>query len=431
MSIRLKIAVILALGVVLPLAISVYFWIGALRETLGDSFRLSMLVRPGELSALMAKRAEAGVTRRSKTVTSMLKSAVKELDRDLDRLECVATAAQDGAPCRKAVEEFRSFHGENINGLRVSIPGQRPWGWHDPDGREGYDVARKLRSWPETRDIPIIMLTALDAIEEKVQGLDAGADDFLTKPANPDELYSRARNLLRAKFYHQQVVEKNALLEQILTRWQSPDVVKQILDDSSRLKPGGVRSTVSVLFADLSGFTPFSETREPEEVMEVLNHAFSRLTEIVFKHHGTLDKFIGDCVMAFYGAPIPAGNDAVNAVRSALEMRRVFNELKAQWGDAGPQLGLAIGINSGEAIVGNVGSDRRLEYTVIGDTVNVAARLQDQAGAGQILIGEDTHRKAVTEMGERLITRERPAVSLKGREKPLRVHEVVREMRQS
>lgn len=299
-----------------------------------------------------------------------------------------------------------------------------------PAGREGFELTRKFRSWPETRDIPIILLTSLDAAEEKVQGLDAGADDFVNKSASAAELHSRVRAHLRAKFYHQRFIEKNALLEQILTRWQSPDVVKQILEDSTRLRPGGVRGTVSVLFADLSGFTSFSESREPEAVMEVLNHAFSRLTEIVFSHHGTLDKFIGDCVMAFYGAPVAQGNDAVNAVRSALEMRRAFNELKTQWGDGGPQLGLAIGINSGEAIVGNVGSDRRMEYTVIGDTVNVAARLQDQAVAGQILIGEDTHRKAVSEMGERLITRERPVVSLKGRGKPLKVHEVVREMRE-
>jgi class 3 adenylate cyclase len=299
-----------------------------------------------------------------------------------------------------------------------------------PAGREGYDVARKLRTWPETRDIPIIMLTALDAVDEKVHGFDAGADDFLTKPVHPAELKSRVQALLRAKLYFRQLLEKNALLEKILTRWQSEDVVKQILEDSSRLKPGGVRSTVSVLFADLSGFTPFSESKAPEEVMDVLNHAFSRLTEVVFRHHGTLDKFIGDCIMAFFGAPIAAGNDAVNAVRCGLEMRRTFNDLKQQWGVGGPQLGLAIGVNSGEAIVGNVGSDRRMEYTVIGDTVNVAARLQDKATAGQILIGEDTFTKACTELGDRLISKPSVELALKGREKPLKVYEVVREMRQ-
>lgn len=212
------------------------------------------------------------------------------------------------------------------------------------------------------------MLTALTDVEQKVRGIDAGADDFLSKPVNNAELQSRIRSLLRAKFYRQQLVRKNALLERILTRWQSPEVVQPVLDDTARLRLGGVRNRVSVLFADLSGFTPFAESRAPEAVMETLNQTFARLTELVFKHHGTLDKFIGDCVMAFYGAPIPAGNDALNAVRSALEMRAVFNELKTQWGDdERATLGLAIGINTGEAIVGNVGSDRRMEYTVIGE----------------------------------------------------------------
>ena len=195
-------------------------------------------------------------------------------------------------------------------------------------GKDGFAVARQLRSWKETRDIPILMLTALSDVEHKVRGIDAGADDFLSKPVNNAELQSRIRSLLRAKFYRQQIVEKNSLLERILTRWQSPEVVQQILADSSRLRLGGVRSQVTVLFADLAGFTPFSERRSPEAVMEVLNHAFSRLTEIVFKYNGTLDKFIGDCVMAFYGAPIATGHDALDAVRSALEMRTVFNELR-------------------------------------------------------------------------------------------------------
>jgi adenylate cyclase len=296
-----------------------------------------------------------------------------------------------------------------------------------PSGREGFEVSRWMRDMPETRDIPIIMLTALGG-DDKVQGLDAGADDFLTKPANPAELHARVRALLRAKFYHQRFVEKNALLERILGLWQSESVVQQMLEDSSRLKPGGVRNTVSVLFADLSGFTPFSESRSPEEVMEVLNGAFSGLTEVVFKHHGTLDKFIGDCIMAFYGAPTATGNDAVNAVLSALEMRKAFGELKSRWGESGPQLGLAIGINSGDAIVGNVGSSRRMEYTVIGDTVNVAARLQDKAGAGQILIGEDTYSKACAALGNRLVTKTPIEMPVKGREKPLKVYEVIRVM---
>jgi class 3 adenylate cyclase len=288
-------------------------------------------------------------------------------------------------------------------------------------GRDGFAVAQQLRSWKETRDIPILMLTALTDTEDKVRGIDAGADDFLSKPVNNTELQTRLRALLRAKLYHQQIIEKNALLEKILTRWQSPEVIQQILADTSRLQLGGVRGTVSVLFADLSGFTRFAESLPPEQVMEALNQTFARLTDVVFANHGTLDKFIGDCLMAFYGAPLSTGNDALNAVRSAVEMQAAFKELKTQWADGRSALGLAIGVNTGEAIVGNVGSHRRMEYTVIGDAVNVAARLQDRAIAGQILIGEDTY----TLVAGDVVGREFAGIELKGRAKPIAVYEIV------
>jgi len=337
----------------------------------------------------------------------------------LQRAGYTVTEAEDGeAALVKVAEMMGTGQLPDLIVLDVMMP-----------GKDGFAVARQLRSWKETRDVPILMLTALTDVEQKVRGIDAGADDFLSKPVNNAELQSRIRSLLRAKFYRQQLVRKNALLERILTRWQSPEVVQQVLDDTARLRLGGVRNRVSVLFADLSGFTPFAESRAPESVMETLNQTFAKLTELVFKHHGTLDKFIGDCVMAFYGAPIPAGNDALNAVRSALEMRAVFNELKTQWGDdERAKLGLAIGINTGEAIVGNVGSDRRMEYTVIGDTVNVAARLQDKAVAGQILIGEDTFAQIHAEIGDLLVHRELKGMALKGREKSVAVHEVIRIM---
>ena len=141
----------------------------------------------------------------------------------------------------------------------------------------------------------------------------------------------------------------------------------------------------------------------------------------MFEHHGTLDKYIGDCLMAFYGAPFPSESHALDAVRSAVEMRAAFQELRSQWSDGRAQLGLAIGINSGEAIVGNIGSHRRMEYTVIGDCVNVAARLEERAEPGQILLGEAAHAL----LADVVVAKQHDQIELRGRERPLAVYELV------
>lgn len=290
-------------------------------------------------------------------------------------------------------------------------------------GKDGFEVCRRLKKWEQTRNIPVMMLTALQEVADKVRGIEAGADEFLTKPIDMMELRTRVKALVKAKIYHQQVIEKNALLEQILNRYLPEEVVAKVLEDSSLLKLGGVRGFVTVLFADLTGFTTFADTVPPEHVMDTLNQTFSRLTKIVADNRGTFDKYLGDGLMAFYGAPIASDNDALNAVRTAAEMRQAFQELKEQWGE-GPQsrLGLAVGINSGEAIVGNLGSERMMNYTVIGDAVNVAARLEDLAGPGQILIGEATH--ALVE--DMVAARKFGDVDLRGRSKPVVAYELVR-----
>ncbi|MBI4587899.1 MAG: response regulator [Candidatus Rokubacteria bacterium] len=290
-------------------------------------------------------------------------------------------------------------------------------------GKDGFEVCRRLKRWEQTRNIPVLLVTALREVADRIRGIEAGADEFLTKPVDMLELRSRVRALVKAKIYRQQVIEKNALLEKILNRYLPEEVVAKILEDSRLLKLGGVRDFVTVLFADLTGFTSFAESVPPEHVMETLNQTFSRLTKIVTDHHGTFDKYLGDSLMAFYGAPIASDNDALNALRSAVEMREAFQELKAQWGE-GPraQLGLAVGINSGEAIVGNLGSERLMNYTVIGDVVNVAARLEKLASAGQILIGESTYAL----LQDLVVARKFGEAEIRGRSKPVIAYELVR-----
>lgn len=183
-----------------------------------------------------------------------------------------------------------------------------------------------------------------------------------------------------------------------LGRFLSAEVVETIVASGGKLALGGERREVTVLFADVVAFTPLAEKHAPEHVVAILNELFSFLTEIVFKHGGTVDKFIGDCVMAVFGAPYQHHDDPLRAVRAAEEMMRWLETGNTKWRkDLGRELALGIGIHTGEAVAGNIGSEKRMEYTVIGDTVNIAARLEALAQPGQVLLTKTTSDRVADE----------------------------------
>ena len=199
-------------------------------------------------------------------------------------------------------------------------------------------------------------------------------------------------------------------------------VVQQILQDPDSFKLGGVNQIITVLFADIRGFTRLSEHASPEKIVQLLNRYFTGMTEIIFKHGGTLDKYIGDGLMALFGAPTVTPDDARNAVGAAVEMQRemvnVNNDLRAV---GFTDIGIGIGLHTGEATVGYIGSERRSEYTAIGDTVNLSQRLEANAKAGQILVSNETRKAA----GSVLYTfRPRAPVTVKNREQPAEIFEV-------
>ncbi len=289
-------------------------------------------------------------------------------------------------------------------------------------GMTGFEVAQQIRAHPESQGMPVLMLTALSEIRDKVRGLDAGADDFLTKPFHPVELLARVRSLLRIKQLHDELQAKNALLERILMRYISEDVAREILDNPDQnLRLGGQSCEVSVLFADIRGFSHFSEKREALLVTQVLNTVFNRLSPAVFEYRGTLDKYLGDAIMAFYGAPIPSSNNAEQAVRTAWVMMQRFAQLCQDDPITMSELGLGVGISTGEAVVGNVGSERIMGYTVIGKTPNTAKRLQENARPGQILIDERAYQ---TVQGI-AYAREIEPLQLKGYSELVRAYEVL------
>lgn len=261
-------------------------------------------------------------------------------------------------------------------------------------GIDGYELCRYLKNDVRTRFTPVVMVTALEADDDKLQAIKAGADDFITKPFNSLMMLTRVKSLLRIKHLHDELEARNQLVRQILSRYVAEDVAREILADPNKyLRLGGETRSITVFFADIRGFTSFAEQHTASEVVAVLNRIFTELTEVVFEYRGTFDKYIGDELMAFFGAPVAHEDDTLNALRMALDMLAKFHHLKTQINCLDLcSLELGIGLHSGEAAVGNVGSERVMSYTVIGDTVNTARRLQEIALPGQVLISEATYR---------------------------------------
>jgi adenylate cyclase len=184
-------------------------------------------------------------------------------------------------------------------------------------------------------------------------------------------------------------VRREAVVLSNFQRYFAPDLARQIADEESAVQLGGTKRRVVVLFSDIRGFTSLSERMSPDGIASLLTSYFTEMVEIVFEHGGTLDKFVGDAVMALWGAPLSREDDADRAIRAAVAMQRALTRLNRDWELQGrPRLAAGIGVNVGEVFAGNIGSDRRLEYTVIGDAVNIASRLCSEAGPEEILIGE-------------------------------------------
>ena len=221
---------------------------------------------------------------------------------------------------------------------------------------------------------------------------------------------------------HEKIAQQS-LQRSALERFLSPEVVEMVVANPD-IRLGGVNQEVTVMFADIRGFTTMSETMEPGRVVEILNEYFTRVTDVIFDNGGTLDKYIGDAVMAVFGAPISKGNDAAAAVNSAMQIQRLLIELNRdaaarEW----PELRVGIGINTGNAIAGNIGSPRRLDYTVVGDAVNTAQRLMSNAAGGQILISESTAKK-LGKTGKTIDLERLPELKVKGRSEAVPVFRV-------
>ena len=305
-------------------------------------------------------------------------------------------SAHDGASCLASVAETPP----DLILLDVIMPGM-----------DGFAVCRTLREDARYRMLPIVMVTSLDPYQERVKGLDAGADDFLSKPIHAPELLARVRSLLRVKHLYDQVEAQaielaawNASLEirvaeevarseklMRLKRFLSPQLADLIVAGGAEDPLISHRREIAVVFIDLRGFTAFAETTEPELVMLALREYHGAMGRLVEQFGGTLERFTGDGMMVFFNDPVPIPDPARRAVEMAVAMCSEAARLSAQWRKKGFALDAGIGVALGFATLGAIGFEQRIDYGAIGTVTNLAARLCAEAPGGEIYVSQRIH----------------------------------------
>jgi adenylate cyclase len=263
---------------------------------------------------------------------------------------------------------------------------------------DGLEVVRRLKADTTLPFIPVLLVTAKASPKDVVAGLDAGGDDYLTKPIDHGALVARVRAMLRIKALHDQVQELNQGLEakvkaQVdelervgrLRRFLAPQLAQAVVAAGDQKILENHRREIAALFCDLRGFTSFSETAEPEDIMTLLAEYHGAVGPLIRKHEGTLDRFTGDGMLVFFNDPLPCPDAADRAAKLAIEMRDAVANLVPSWAKRGHTLGFGIGMAQGYATLGRIGFEDRFDYTAIGAVINLASRLCADASDGQIL----------------------------------------------
>ena len=292
---------------------------------------------------------------------------------------------------------------------------------------DGYELCRQLRANPAMQLLPVILVTSADPQTERVKGIEAGADDFISKPVNWAELLGRVKRLLHVKALQDEVKRMNTTLEERvreqvgqlenlsrLKRFFSRPVAEAILAGGEELlKPH--RREITAVFLDLRGFTAFTDRADPEEVLELLRAYHTTLGRTVDAFGGTLEHFAGDGIMIFFNDPLPVDRPAERATRMAIGLQHAFQPISAAWEALGQEVGLSIGMAQGDATLGVIGFEQRWEYAAIGNVPNLAARLCGAAGAGEILLDAQVER----ELGDMADTVPVGPLTLRGFQQPV------------
>lgn len=272
-------------------------------------------------------------------------------------------------------------------------------------GLDGYEVCRRLKADKKTRRIPIIFISARNDDRDETRGFEAGAVDYIRKPFSMPIVRSRVRTHIELKNQRRRVelhtieLEKalkaldvrNRFIRQIFGRYVSDDIVDAILETPEGITIGGEKREVSIMMSDIRDFTAISEKFPAEDVVGILNIYLEAMTEIIIKYQGTINEFIGDAILVFFGAPVPQEGHARHAVACALEMQLAMKEVNRRCQENGyPMLQQGIAVNTGPVVVGNIGSSKRSKYGIVGPNVNLTSRIESYTLGGQVLISQST-----------------------------------------
>jgi len=295
-------------------------------------------------------------------------------------------------------------------------------------GLTGIDVLKRLRERFSESDLPVVMATARDATEDVVEALHLGANDYVTKPLDFAVVLARIETqltLLRQKQEIKRLAQnlelRNRFIQSLFGRYLSDEVVADLLASPEGTRIGGEQRRVTLLMSDLRGFTPLTEGLQPQQVLRLLNSYLGAMADVVLAHQGTVDEFVGDAILAIFGAPVGRSDDARRAVACAVAMQEALAALnRGNEAQGLPRLEMGIAVHTGEVIVGNIGSERRTKYGVVGSAVNHAGRIESFTVGGQVLISDATLREA----GDSAHVGERLAVDAKGTREPIVVYDL-------
>jgi len=266
----------------------------------------------------------------------------------------------------------------------------------DMPGLSGLDVLQRLKESQNHRDLPVIMISGVQDMQEVTQCIAAGAEDYLFKPFNSALLSARLNNCVeriqwrqRERSYLEELERNHRFIRSTFGRYLSNDIVESLLDNPDGQTLGGSKRNVAILMADIRSFTKLSERLDAQQVVRILNNYLGVMSDIIVKHGGTVDEFIGDAILALFGAPVEADDIADAAIACAIEMQQAMSGVNDKNREMGlPEIHMGIGVNYGEVVAGNIGSETRAKYGVVGTPVNMASRIQAISSPGEVLASE-------------------------------------------